>query len=147
MTLVSRARYALRMLLVGIALSIPMAQATAMMSTNSAAAATSPLIGYWVNVNSATRSIVRIPITQTSVGVFAHAYGACSPTACDWGLARVSGVNPGFATYNQGFATKYLTITRSGLYLVVSTYVHFTDHSGRADYSTVDRFHLLVPQG
>ena len=110
-------------------------------------AATSPLVGYWINVNSATRSIVRIPISQTSSGTYAHVYGACSPTPCDWGLAPVTGYSPGYTTYNQGFAVKYLTITRSGLYLVVTTYVHFTDHSGRADYNTTDRFYRLIQEG
>lgn len=147
MTLASRARYALRILLVGIALSLPLVQATALVSTGTASAATPSLVGDWVNVDPATRNIVRINITQTSVGTFAHVYGACSPSACDWGLARVSSEYPGFATYNQGFAIKYLTISRSGLYLVVSTYVHFTDHSGRADYHTVDRFYRLLLQG
>ena len=42
------------------------------------------------------------------------------------------------ATYNQGFATKDVRLTRTGSQLVVKSHTHFTDNSGRADYDSTD---------
>ncbi len=44
----------------------------------------SAIKGIWVNSTSA--SLVKIVIGTDSTGrLFLHAYGACSPTPCDWG--------------------------------------------------------------
>jgi hypothetical protein len=43
------------------------------------------LVGTWVNVNAATRDIVKIVLTNSGGSLGVHAFGACSPTPCDWG--------------------------------------------------------------
>ncbi len=50
-------------------------------------AAVSPanLVGTWTNINYATRELVKVVIAATSTGITVHAFGACSPTPCDWG--------------------------------------------------------------
>lgn len=103
--------------------------------------------GHWVNVDPATRSLVSVDIANgpgTTIRV--HPYGQCHPTPCDWGEALAEKVPIGVAlryrvTFDQGFATKRV---RFDIYSVgtlrVSTIVHFTDGSGRADYTTIDVF-------
>jgi hypothetical protein len=86
-----------------------------------------------------------------SVGRTGHliqVFGACHPTSCDWGWADANfntSTRVLTAGYDHGFATRRLSariITfgpRAGqLRLFWST--HFTDGSGRADYSRVEYF-------
>ena len=44
-----------------------------------------PLAGTWNNVNTATRDIVKVVITAAGSGIKVDAFGACSPTPCNWG--------------------------------------------------------------
>lgn len=104
--------------------------------------------GHWVNVDPATRSLVSIDVSNgPGDSVRIHPYGACHPTPCDWGEAIADRINTGGSfrfrhTYNQGFATKRVTVVVQPLgTLRVTTVVHFTDGSGRADYETHDVFH------
>lgn len=48
--------------------------------------APSPLLGTWTNCDQATRGLVRVVIAASGSGISVHAFGACSPTPCDWGL-------------------------------------------------------------
>lgn len=97
------------------------------------------IIGDWYNTNPATRSITRITVSMGGGGVQAHAYGACVPSACDWGIAPVSAF--GTDVYTFSFAIKQQMIQRVGAALRVVTATHFTDASGRADYTSVDYFY------
>jgi hypothetical protein len=54
-----------------------MAAAAAMTST--------ALVGTWSNCDKATRGLVRIAIAASGAGITVHAFGACTPTPCDWG--------------------------------------------------------------
>ena len=118
--------------------------------------ASSPMVGDWHNINGATRSMTRVvvdftcsdvvlcPVGQPCTGGDSYftlrGYGACTPTACDWGSRRATSMADGWqrATYSYGWATKYLwvkTYAYYGLtYLRVYTFTDFTD--GRTDYST-----------
>ena len=78
-----------------------------------AALALGSLVGTWVNVNSATRDIVKVVLTNANGTLNVHAYGACSPTPCDWGqvkgmayAASVSGGNAVAFTANYAFGFK-----------------------------------------
>lgn len=51
----------------------------------SAALTLASLVGTWVNVNAATQDIVKIVLTNNGGSLGVHAFGACSPTPCDWG--------------------------------------------------------------
>src|SRR5206468_903775 len=54
------------------------------LSVRSYATDYSAIKGTWLNPTS--RSLVKVVIGTDSTGrLFLHAYGACSPTPCDWG--------------------------------------------------------------
>ena len=72
-------------------------------------------------------------------------WGACSPTPCDWGTAplpRVWDLPGGYsAIYKFSFATKTVTVLLPAWStLATTTFTHFTDHSGRTDYTANDSF-------
>jgi hypothetical protein len=102
--------------------------------------------GSWTNMDSKARGLVRVVITGTSV----HPYGACHPTACDWGTLHAQGFASKvdrqdqaalLANSDTGFSRTVLTITvEADGRLRVQTFTHFTDHSGRADYTMIDYF-------
>jgi hypothetical protein len=106
-----------------------------------------PLIGTWMNVDHATRGIVRVMIAANGNEISVHGFGACSPTPCDWGQVNgtiyadnvCSAPAVAFAaTYT--FAFKVTTIVghlQNGA-LFVETFDHFTDQSGRADYYSMN---------
>jgi len=72
-------------------------------------------------------------------------FGACSPKDCDWGTRQLKAYSyfGGSATlmkatYKPSFATKTLDIElhndNQGKRLIIYSYTHFTDASGRKDY-------------
>ncbi len=124
-------------------LALPIALRSATPSTAQAAVAHTidNLVGNWTNVDSSTRNVVAIDITGGITSTVAHAYGACSPSPCDWGAAVVGDEGSlGRAVFTFSFAVKNLFISRVGSQLRVITSVHFTDKSGRKDYRAVDMF-------
>lgn len=108
------------------------------------------LSGNWVNVDPATRSIVRVNFAGTGVSLKVHAYGACSPTPCDWGAVTAhsyaanvsSAVTIAFtATYTTSFSQIVLAGHVSRGLLTVDSFTRFTDGSSRSDYTSHDTFH------
>jgi hypothetical protein len=116
--------------------------------TAKAAAVTStPLLGTWNNVNTATRDVVKVVITAAGSGIKVDAYGACSPTPCNWGnvagLAYAASVSSSpavafSAQYKFSFSQVILTGHLQGKNLIIETFTHFTDGSGRDDYYSTD---------
>lgn len=112
-----------------------------------AAVSSAPLLGTWVNTNHATRNIVKIVIAAAGSGISVHAYGACSPTPCDWGavagLDYAASVSSGpavafSAQYKFSFSQVILVGHLQGKNLLVESFTHFTDGSGRSDYYSTD---------
>jgi len=102
--------------------------------------------GTWVNVDPNTRGITRAIIEFTCVDVITPGvppppswhvtlFGQCHPFDCPWG--RVPGRSGAggaiLASYDQGFATRAVRITRVGTRLNVRVATDFRD-PGRADY-------------
>src|SRR5712671_1049996 len=58
-----------------------------------------PLIGTWNACNKATRGIARVVIGEQHGHLTVNAFGACSPTPCDWhaiqGLTYATSVSGG----------------------------------------------------
>jgi hypothetical protein len=89
----------------------------------------------------------RVVIAAKGNEVTVHAFGACQPTPCDWGM--VNGLifadnvtdTPAVAfTALYTFNFKQTTIIgrlQNGA-LMVETFDHFTDQSGRADYYSLE---------
>ena len=107
------------------------------------------LIGTWVNVDAATRDIVRVVLTGKAGALEVDAYGACSPTPCNWGqvaagayAASVAGGNAAAfsASYAFGFKTTILTGHLDGAHLIVEDFNVFADGSGRSAYFTQGTF-------
>lgn len=108
------------------------------------------LIGTWVNVDPATRSITKIVIGWGGGGhLVVHTYGACTPTPCDWG--SVAGIAYGAnvankvadaftAVYSVAFKDTILAGLMQGNLLSVTSFSHFKDASGRSDYHSRDVF-------
>jgi hypothetical protein len=67
--------------------------------TAAAVVSFAPLIGTWDACNKETRGLVRVTIAEQKGQLLVHAFGACTPTPCDWqqvqGLAYADSVNGG----------------------------------------------------
>jgi hypothetical protein len=102
-----------------------------------------PLVGTWVNCDHQTRGLIRVMIAASGSEITVHAFGACQPTPCDWGVVNgtIYATNvaaaPAMAfTATYTFAFKQ-TVIVGHLFngsLLIETFDHFTDKSGRADY-------------
>ena len=108
-----------------------------------------PLVGHWVNSDPATRGLVKMDITAAGAAITVHAFGACTPTPCDWGavagLAYAKDVSSSEAiafSAQYKFAFKQTIVTgavdRGGI--SVETFDHFTDGSGRSNYYSKYQF-------
>jgi hypothetical protein len=102
-----------------------------------------PLAGTWKNIDPATRSMVKLVVTVAGTGLSVEAFGACSPTPCDWGrvpavpYAATVSTSPAVAftaTYKFSFKQTIVTGHISGKNLIVETFDVFTDGSGRSNY-------------
>lgn len=101
------------------------------------------LVGTWVNCDKATRGMLKLVITPTGNNITLHGFGACTPTPCDWGTTTgmcygltVTDTNADAFTGKFKFNFKETNITGhivSGV-MIVETFDHFTDNSGRSDY-------------
>ena len=107
---------------------------------------TGVLDGDWQNVDPNTRGIVEIVIAGRKV----HPFGACHPSACDQGVIKAKGfassvdssdIRRLVAKERTGFSQVEITLSlEPDGRLRADRFTHFTDGSGRADYSAVDYF-------
>jgi hypothetical protein len=118
-------------------------------SVASAAGQTPDLEGEWANVDLRTRGLTKLVISKTENGWSIGAWGKCHPRDCSWGSVVLAPLgssvedysfNHGFAVWNAGFATKYVTLKLGNGQLTVETINIFRDRSGRAHYRTLDVF-------
>ncbi len=105
------------------------------------------MLGQWINTDANTRGVTRIVITEDQDGMLVQAFGACSPTDCDWGVVRGRHSQSADALtleafYDPGFAqTSVALILRGdGSLMEFSSFTHFTDNSGRPDMSAQHTF-------
>jgi len=109
-----------------------------------------PILGTWKNVNTKTPNLVQVIVTEKGTQTMVHLFGACVPTPCDWGTVPAMVYAPtvtateadGFtAAYKFNFKTVIVTGHLEGAQLIVETFNHFTDNSGRTDYYFKDVMH------
>jgi hypothetical protein len=107
------------------------------------------LVGTWNACDAATRSLVRVVIGGSGSAITVHAFGACTPTPCDWGqvpgIAYAANVSSSAAVaftahYKFSFKQTIVTGVLDNGSLIVETFNHFTDNSGRSDYYTKGYF-------
>jgi hypothetical protein len=105
-----------------------------------------PLVGTWLNVDKATRGLVRVIVTASGQALSVHVFGACHPTPCDWGAVPAKAFADSVcSTPAVGFTAQYKFNFKETLIvgrlefgaLFVETFDHFIDGSGREDYSSV----------
>ena len=101
------------------------------------------LLGTWTNCDHHTRGLVRLVIGHAGTAISIHAFGACTPTPCDWGQIPAEVYSTGVtSTAGIGFTAHYKFAFKETIIvgfeelgvLTVETFDHFTDKSGRADY-------------
>jgi hypothetical protein len=122
-------------------------------ATQTTQAGVEHFVGDWTNVDANTRSVPKLSVTLTGKDVSVHAWGACHPTPCDWGEVKadafaenVSSNALSDATVLQGvfktsFAETNFSVRLDGQdKLRFETATHFTDNSGRSNYSSTDTF-------
>lgn len=127
--------------------------------------ADSALLGTWINTDAASRSVKQVIVTPAESGnVTVDAFGACTPTLCEWGQvpAIVYGTNVSAPTglnfqTNQRFLSgdrewSRTTLfgkaakTRAGLRLTLRELTVFEDGSGRHNYAVTETFKRGEPQ-
>lgn len=105
--------------------------------------ASGPLIGTWLNCDRATRGLVKVAIAASGSAITVHAFGACTPTPCDWGIVpgmayadsvALTQATAFSARYKFGFKESIIAGHLDSGCLVVELWDHFTDNSGRSDY-------------
>jgi hypothetical protein len=101
------------------------------------------LAGEWVTTNPRTRGITRIVVSMGESGWVAQTFGKCHPSDCDWGWVPLHPMGAsvedhsfysGFAVWDAGFATKFVTMVRSNDTLTVEVVTVFKDRSRRANF-------------
>jgi hypothetical protein len=119
------------------------------------------LIGTWLNTNSATRSVKQIEVQggSASGGILVDAFGACTPSLCEWGQvpAIIYGPNVSASTgatfqTDQSFTSSGVEWSRTQLLatmrvartgaksLSVRELTVFEDGSGRHNYTVTETF-------
>ena len=108
--------------------------------------------GSWANNNAAARNIVSIKFVVAGGTATVQAYGACSPTPCDWGVQAATVYAPNTTTnpansakgvtslINNSFSRTILTAELKGDVLEVTIFMTFTDGSGRFPYTITENF-------
>src|SRR5688500_1171805 len=102
----------------------------------------------WVNPATTGANIARVNIISDVEGTQLHAFGNCSPTACDWGPtnSNTTGWNSSYSivgSWDQGFAVQTMTVQFMSLDDVwVTTHTNFTEADGRTDFTTQEYFRL-----
>ena len=117
-------------------------------------AAPAQFLGTWVNTDSGTGGIVRLQITAGVHGMGVRAFGACTPSDCDWGVVGLTTYGNtvadadhkyGTALYSHGFATRLMTLQLIDSSTVVAhVYTTFHDNSGRQNYHSREVFKKVV---
>lgn len=105
------------------------------------------IVGGWVNEDQDTRDMSKFVIAQNNGNGTAplrvKAYGACTPTDCDWGQepmhlvgSSISDETPyrAVARWDHGFSTAFIVTRLQGSELVYEKYTVFHDDSDRSNY-------------
>ncbi|MGP0093473.1 MAG: caspase domain-containing protein [Xanthobacteraceae bacterium] len=113
------------------------------------------LFGDWENTDPATRGIVRLQIADSDGKMQVHAWGACTPSPCDWGAVPAVAYAPNVGTqlsvgteyllarFPTSFSQRDMIIgptSKSGGPLQAVVLTRFTDGSRRSNYASTNLF-------
>jgi hypothetical protein len=108
--------------------------------------------GNWKNVKHNTRAITKLKLYQQRNGLKIQVFGSCSPKECDWGRQKAFAYGNSvstntarktkviMATYRKDFSITQLVLKMRRNRLIVESFTRFIDHSGRANYSSINTF-------
>ena len=109
--------------------------------------------GKWKNIDPNTRGVTTLDIGVSGTSVTVQAWGKCHPQDCDWGRVNAYAYAPNVssdlvntakalsAVFKTNFSQTLMIIHPvSANRLQAEVLTHFTDNSGRTDYSAVDTF-------
>ncbi|MGH9222969.1 MAG: hypothetical protein ACRD2W_04125 [Acidimicrobiales bacterium] len=110
------------------------------------------LMGTWVADDPATRGIVKVVLANAGGTLTVHAFGACTPSPCDWGKVKGRTYGPDVSTpravaftsnYSFGFKTTILAGHLSKGRLIVDSFNTFAAGDSRSDYYSSGSFHRV----
>ncbi|MBC8427219.1 MAG: LemA family protein [Deltaproteobacteria bacterium] len=105
--------------------------------------------GTWKNSDPETGGLTTITINVKGRNIGVHVWGKCQPRDCDWGTVKARSYELGnpfskiqadtiTAVFSWSWSETLMVIKQlDANHLVIQSYTHFTDDSGRRDY--VDR--------
>lgn len=103
----------------------------------------------WTNLDPNTFDITKAAIRFDASQIYVHLWGKCSPTDCDWGEASVPVASASTGTlpvkFVFSFAEETQQVTLVGDQLKITGTTHYTDNSGRTDFSSTDLFNKTGP--
>ncbi len=115
-----------------------------------------PLLGTWVNTNSASRGIEKVILSTRGDALTVHTFGACDPAPHDWGESAAETTyadsirsREGIAftaLYNFGFMTSHLQANINKGLLIIAGFHTFKADSGRSNYISREFFHPAASQ-
>ena len=125
---------------------------------SSAFAALNQFRGHWINIDPNTSGVTTLSIDVRGNSVTIQAWGKCHPQDCDWGRVQAYAYAPSASSNLQATAQALSAIFRTSFgqtFMVVhpqrqtnrlraEVMTHFTDNSGRTDYSAVYIFKKQV---
>lgn len=109
-------------------------------------------VGVWVNDDPSTSAIVRLEVRLSGADYFVRAFGACTPTPCDWGEVPVSlyyetagggALKGAAAKWVFSFKEVFMTFSYIGgppEKMQIDHWNKFTDASGRKNYKMTETF-------
>jgi hypothetical protein len=101
------------------------------------------IIGGWVNEDPDTRGLTKLTVADAGANLEATAWGACTPTDCEWGAVPMHTIGTSIAdttpeqsvaSWDHGFSTVFVTTHVAGSELIVERYTVFHDGSDRSNY-------------
>jgi len=101
------------------------------------------LAGVWVNTDSSSRGVTKLAINTRDDLYVIRAWGACSPSDCDWGTTNLHLLGDsvqdknhpyGFASWKQSFSQTHCSLELHDQTLAVTAFTIFTDSSRRTNY-------------
>lgn len=111
-----------------------------------------PLLGTWINTNTATAGIAKAVVAQENGDLHLRVFGAGELELYDWGAVPVKSVcAEGIcsrraisftAEYDFGFLETELQTNLSKGLLIITTLNTFKDGSGRSNYFSREYFYL-----
>jgi hypothetical protein len=97
--------------------------------------------GDWKPTSQERPMLAELKIVQEGTRWTAHAYGSCTPTPCDWGVVpfvvlqqRPAGRSVGWAVWQRGTATRYVTMRLGEDALVVDIHNLFSGPRDQPSY-------------